>query len=66
YHYETARLLDPEALVSREAWGCSIKAADRRSQVVTSKMLQANHQRHVQLTKALKLLKGLQTQMVEF
>ncbi|GJS80331.1 hypothetical protein Tco_0730212, partial [Tanacetum coccineum] len=24
YHYETARLLDQEALVSREAWGCSI------------------------------------------
>ncbi|GKG08990.1 hypothetical protein Tco_0334822, partial [Tanacetum coccineum] len=29
-------------------------------------MLQTNHQRQVQLTKALKLLKGLQTQMVEF
>ncbi|GJU08711.1 putative reverse transcriptase domain-containing protein [Tanacetum coccineum] len=29
YHYETARLLDQEALVSREAWGCSIEAADR-------------------------------------
>ncbi|GJZ73939.1 hypothetical protein Tco_0638085 [Tanacetum coccineum] len=88
YHYETARLLDQEALVSREAWGRSIEvsymtrseimalrsvvmgqqavisqlqAADRRSQVVTSEMLQANHQRQVQLTKALKLLKGLQT-----
>ncbi|GJU41317.1 putative reverse transcriptase domain-containing protein [Tanacetum coccineum] len=72
YHYETARLLDQEALVSREAWGCSIEvsyttrseilalrsvvmgqqavisqlqAADRRSQVMTSEMLQANHQR---------------------
>ncbi|GKC49413.1 hypothetical protein Tco_1072158 [Tanacetum coccineum] len=40
--------------------------ANRRSQVVTSEMLQADHQRQVQLTKALKLLKGLQTQMVEF
>ncbi|GKB71608.1 hypothetical protein Tco_0933020 [Tanacetum coccineum] len=88
YHYETARLLNQEALVSREAWGCSIEisymrrseimalcsvvmghqavilqlqAADRRSQVVTSEMLQADHQRQVQLTKALKLLKGLHT-----
>ncbi|GJV13850.1 hypothetical protein Tco_1355391 [Tanacetum coccineum] len=25
YNYETARLLDQEALVSREAWGCSIE-----------------------------------------
>ncbi|GJU45404.1 hypothetical protein Tco_1202670 [Tanacetum coccineum] len=93
YHYETARLLDQEALVSREAWGCSVEvsymrcskimalcsvvigqqavisqlqAADRRSQVVTSEMLQADHQRQVQLTKALKLLKGLHTQMAEF
>ncbi|GKA24697.1 hypothetical protein Tco_0710730 [Tanacetum coccineum] len=66
YHYKTARLLDQEALVSQEAWGRSIKAANRRSQVVTSDMLQADHQRQVQLTKALKLLKGLQTQMAEF
>ncbi|GJS55076.1 retrovirus-related pol polyprotein from transposon TNT 1-94 [Tanacetum coccineum] len=93
YHYETARLLDQEALVSREAWGCSIEvsymtrseilalrsvvmgqqavisqlqAADRKSQVVTLEMLQADYQRQVQLTKALELLKGLQTQMAEF
>ncbi|GJV28292.1 hypothetical protein Tco_1384740 [Tanacetum coccineum] len=107
YHYETARLLDQEALVSREAWGRSIEvsymtrseimalrsvvmgqqaviaqlqAADRRSQTVTSEMLQADHRRQrvisellasdhkrqVQLTKTLRLLKGLQTQMVEF
>ncbi|GKB61305.1 hypothetical protein Tco_0917491 [Tanacetum coccineum] len=93
YHYETARLLDQEALVSREAWGRSIEvsymtrseilalrsvvlgqqavisqlqAADRKSQVVTLEMLQADYQRQVQLTKALELLKGLQTQMAEF
>ncbi|GKA45312.1 hypothetical protein Tco_0738108 [Tanacetum coccineum] len=65
YHYETARLLNQEALVSQEAWGCSIEAADRKSQVVTLEMLQADYQRQVQLTKALELLKGLQTQMVE-
>ncbi|GJS58553.1 hypothetical protein Tco_0653337 [Tanacetum coccineum] len=92
YHYETARLLDQEALVSREAWGRSIEvsymtrseilalrsvvigqqavisqlqAADRKSQVVTLEMLLADYQRQVQLTKALELLKGLQTQMAE-
>ncbi|GJW14899.1 hypothetical protein Tco_0019032 [Tanacetum coccineum] len=85
YHYETARLLDQEALVSREAWGRSIEvsymtrseilalhsvvigqqavisqlqAADRKSQVVTLEMLQADYQRQVQLAEALKLLKG--------
>ncbi|GKE68002.1 hypothetical protein Tco_1522163, partial [Tanacetum coccineum] len=42
-HYETARLLDQEALVSREAWGRSIEAADRKSQVVTLEMLQADY-----------------------
>ncbi|GJU78620.1 hypothetical protein Tco_1275690 [Tanacetum coccineum] len=36
YHYETARLLDQEALVSREAWGRSMEVADCRSQTVTS------------------------------
>ncbi|GJW57748.1 hypothetical protein Tco_0104479 [Tanacetum coccineum] len=93
YYYETARLLDQEALVSREARGLSIEvsymtrseilalrsvvmgqqavisqlqAADRKSQVVTLEMLQADYQRQVQLTKALELLKGLQTQMAEF
>ncbi|GKE56236.1 hypothetical protein Tco_1495421, partial [Tanacetum coccineum] len=87
YHYETARLLDQDALVSREAWGSSIEvsymtrseslalrsvvlgqqavisqlqAADRKCQVVTLEMLQADYQRQVQLTKALELLKGLQ------
>ncbi|GJR89658.1 hypothetical protein Tco_0213669 [Tanacetum coccineum] len=27
YHHKTARLLDQEALVSREAWGCSIEVS---------------------------------------
>ncbi|GJV41231.1 hypothetical protein Tco_1419671 [Tanacetum coccineum] len=27
YHYETARLLDQEALVSREVWGCSMEVS---------------------------------------
>ncbi|GJY17565.1 putative reverse transcriptase domain-containing protein [Tanacetum coccineum] len=41
YPLYVARLLDQEALVSREAWGRSIEAADRKSQVVTLEMLQA-------------------------
>ncbi|GKE73645.1 hypothetical protein Tco_1535686 [Tanacetum coccineum] len=76
YHYKTARLLDQEALVSREAWGRSIKvsymvrleimalrtivmsqqavisqlqAADRKSQAMTSKMLQADHMRQAEI-----------------
>ncbi|GJU18175.1 hypothetical protein Tco_1146141 [Tanacetum coccineum] len=76
YHYETARLLDQEALVSREAWGRSmevsymahseimalrsivmsqqtvisqLQAADHRSQIVTSEMLQADHMRQAEI-----------------
>ncbi|GKC22098.1 hypothetical protein Tco_1024248, partial [Tanacetum coccineum] len=63
--YATVRLLDQEALVSREVWGHSIEAADHKSQVMTLEILQADYQRQVQLTKALDLLKGLQTQMAE-
>ncbi|GKD55658.1 hypothetical protein Tco_1289045 [Tanacetum coccineum] len=44
YHYKTARLLDQEAL---QAVISQLQAADRRSQVVTSEMLQANHQRQI-------------------
>ncbi|GKF25507.1 hypothetical protein Tco_0081401, partial [Tanacetum coccineum] len=53
-------------VMGQQAVISQLQAVDRRSQVVTSEMLQADHQRQVQLTKALKLLKGLQTQMVEF
>ncbi|GKA03812.1 hypothetical protein Tco_0676593, partial [Tanacetum coccineum] len=76
YHYETARLIDQEALVSWEARGRSIEvsymtrseimalhfvvmsqqtlilqlqAADRRSQAVTSEMLQADHMRQAEI-----------------
>ncbi|GJS86977.1 hypothetical protein Tco_0769613 [Tanacetum coccineum] len=58
YHYETARLLDQEDLVSREAWGCSIEAADRRSQVVTSEMLQADHRRQAEIAGQVTTLQG--------
>ncbi|GKB24424.1 hypothetical protein Tco_0863825 [Tanacetum coccineum] len=59
----TARILDIGGFEFLEGMG-TLHRAHRRSQVVTSEMLQADHQRQVQLTKALKLLKGLQTQMV--
>ncbi|GJU62699.1 putative reverse transcriptase domain-containing protein [Tanacetum coccineum] len=76
YHYETAQLLDQEALVSWEAWGRSmevsymacleimalrsivmsqqavitlLQATDRRSQIVTSEMLQADHRRQAEM-----------------
>nr|GFB40744.1 hypothetical protein [Tanacetum cinerariifolium] len=41
-------------------------ASDHRRQGVIKELLAAEHKRQVQLTKALRLLKGLQTQMVEF
>ncbi|GJS91801.1 hypothetical protein Tco_0774437 [Tanacetum coccineum] len=41
-------------------------SADHRRQRVISELLTSDHKRQVQLTKTLRLLKGLQTQMVEF
>ncbi|GKC88221.1 hypothetical protein Tco_1148870 [Tanacetum coccineum] len=55
--------------MAREAWGLSMDSSDyahHRRQRVISKLLASDHKRQVQLTKTLKLLKGLQTQMVEF
>ncbi|GJW05617.1 hypothetical protein Tco_1568040 [Tanacetum coccineum] len=67
YHYKTARLLDQEALVSREAWGCSIEVSYMtRSEILELRSVVIDYQMQVQLTKALELLKGLQTQMAEF
>ncbi|GJW74688.1 putative reverse transcriptase domain-containing protein [Tanacetum coccineum] len=44
YHYETARLLDQEALVSREAWGRLHEAADQRARTTDSDdELQSQH-----------------------
>ncbi|GJX07036.1 putative reverse transcriptase domain-containing protein [Tanacetum coccineum] len=45
YHYETTRLLDQEAL----AVISQLQAADHRSQVVTSEMLHAYHQRQAMI-----------------
>ncbi|GKE44621.1 hypothetical protein Tco_1471905, partial [Tanacetum coccineum] len=57
-------------IMAREAWGLSMDAIDyapdHRRQRVISELLASDHKRQVQLTKTLRLLKGLQTQMVEF
>ncbi|GJT77416.1 hypothetical protein Tco_1044141 [Tanacetum coccineum] len=65
YHYETARLLDQEALVSREAWGRSMKAANRRSQTVTSEMLQADHMRQAEIATLRTFDRTRQEQLVQ-
>ncbi|GJY96858.1 hypothetical protein Tco_0513768, partial [Tanacetum coccineum] len=69
-HVRTARLMETEARMSREAWGRSMDAsdlsADRRRQTVITEMLATDHRRQKQLTEALKLIKRLQTQMAEF
>nr|GEV53309.1 putative reverse transcriptase domain-containing protein [Tanacetum cinerariifolium] len=53
-------------LVAQNALILDLHAADRKRQGVIKKLLAAEHKRQVQLTKALRLLKGLQTQMIEF
>ncbi|GJS93695.1 putative reverse transcriptase domain-containing protein [Tanacetum coccineum] len=47
-------------VIGQQAVISQLQAADRKSQVVTLEMLQADYQRQVQLAEALKLLKGLQ------
>ncbi|GKE94556.1 hypothetical protein Tco_1579411, partial [Tanacetum coccineum] len=46
-------------MIGQQAVISQLQAADRKSQVVTLEMLQADYQRQVQLTKALGFLKGL-------
>nr|GEX20502.1 putative reverse transcriptase domain-containing protein [Tanacetum cinerariifolium] len=53
-------------LVAQHALILDLQAADRRRQGVIKELLTADHKRQVQLTKELRLLKGLQTQMIEF
>ncbi|GJX75964.1 hypothetical protein Tco_0322775 [Tanacetum coccineum] len=65
-HARTAKLMETEARMSREAWGRSMDATDRRRQTVITEMLAADHKRQKQLTEAQKLIKRLQTQMAEF
>ncbi|GKC62120.1 hypothetical protein Tco_1089718 [Tanacetum coccineum] len=66
YHYETARLLDQEALVSREQTVISqLQAADRRSQIVTSEMLQADHMRQAEIAALRTFDRTRQEQLVQ-
>nr|GEW55706.1 hypothetical protein [Tanacetum cinerariifolium] len=51
-------------LVAHHALILDLQAADRRRQGVIKELLVADHKRQVQLTKALRLLKGLPTQMI--
>ncbi|GJV56337.1 putative reverse transcriptase domain-containing protein [Tanacetum coccineum] len=53
-------------IVGQRALISELQSADHMRHGVIKELLAANHQRQVQLTKALKLLKGLQTQMAEF
>nr|GFB91406.1 hypothetical protein [Tanacetum cinerariifolium] len=53
-------------LVVQHALILDLQAADRRRQGAIKELLAADHKRQVQLIKALRLLKGLQTQMIEF
>ncbi|GKF25681.1 hypothetical protein Tco_0081575 [Tanacetum coccineum] len=76
-HAHTARLMEAEARMSREAWGQSMDASDLaraeftslRTQVVAQQAVITKLQtadRRRQFIEALKLLKRLQTQMTEF
>ncbi|GJZ25189.1 hypothetical protein Tco_0562648 [Tanacetum coccineum] len=53
-------------IVAQSALISELQSADHRRQRVITELLTSNHKRQVQLTKTLRLLKGLQTQMVEF
>ncbi|GKG30566.1 hypothetical protein Tco_0423054, partial [Tanacetum coccineum] len=73
-HTRIARLMEIKARMSREAWGLSMDASDLactevmalRTQVVAQRsefteLWEADHKRQTQMTKALKLMKTLQT-----
>ncbi|GJX82472.1 putative reverse transcriptase domain-containing protein [Tanacetum coccineum] len=63
YHYETARLLDQEALVSREAWGRSIEVSYMaRSEIMALRSVVMGQQAE-QLVQTLTLMQSLQGQM---
>ncbi|GKB57615.1 hypothetical protein Tco_0913801 [Tanacetum coccineum] len=69
YHYETARLLDQEALVSREAWGrymarseimTLFSVADHRRQTEIAALQTAGHTKQEQLVQTLTLMQSLE------
>nr|GEX21635.1 hypothetical protein [Tanacetum cinerariifolium] len=53
-------------LVAQHTLILDLQAGDRRRHGAIKELLAADHKRRVLLTKALRLLKGLQTQMIEF
>ncbi|GJV96004.1 hypothetical protein Tco_1547581 [Tanacetum coccineum] len=53
-------------VVAQSALISELQSADYRRQRVIKELWASNHKRQVQLTKALELLKGLQTQMAKF
>ncbi|GJW21537.1 hypothetical protein Tco_0032159 [Tanacetum coccineum] len=53
-------------VVAQSALILELQSADHKRQRVITELLASDHKRQVQLTKTLRLLKGLQTQMVEF
>ncbi|GJV91547.1 hypothetical protein Tco_1539360 [Tanacetum coccineum] len=67
-HRRLAVMIEREAKMAQEqsALISELQSADHRRQRVISELLASDHKRQVQLTKTLRLLKGLQTQMVEF
>nr|GEX67786.1 hypothetical protein [Tanacetum cinerariifolium] len=67
-HRHLAVMIEREArmALAQHALILDLQAADRRRQRVIKELLVADHKRQVQLTKALRLLKGLQTQIIEF
>nr|GEX55784.1 hypothetical protein [Tanacetum cinerariifolium] len=65
-HRHLAVMIKRERLGWLHALILDLQATDRRRQGVIKELLAADHKRQVQLTKALRLLKGLQTQMIEF
>ncbi|GJR81677.1 hypothetical protein Tco_0152462 [Tanacetum coccineum] len=69
-HSRLAMMVEREAKMAREAWGPSIDssdyAPDHKRQRVISELSASDHRSQVQLIETLRLLKGLQTQMVVF
>nr|GEW91162.1 hypothetical protein [Tanacetum cinerariifolium] len=67
-HRRLGVMIEREArmALAQHALILDLQAADRMRQGVIKELLAADHKRQVQLTKALRLLKGLQTQMIEF
>ncbi|GKF02638.1 hypothetical protein Tco_0029561 [Tanacetum coccineum] len=65
-HARTARLMETEARMSREAWGCSMDASDlAHAEVMSLRTTVLAQQRQKYFTEALKLMNGLQTQMAK-